>query len=130
METGKGVLFRNEDKSRQGEIHFEGFLHFSEEKQFCRATMCLHAEPLPELHLEIENRTISGSLEMNANQQSRAEPDFMNFVNFDGQRYAAGAWVPRKKAKEPWFLLVLRPATPENRMASKLPTLVEIRPVR
>ncbi|MGX9353485.1 hypothetical protein ACS3QZ_20025 (plasmid) [Shimia sp. W99] len=116
MDTGKGVLFRDNDESKKGEIYFEGVLHFGDEQQICCALMNLHSEPHPELRLDIENRTVLGVLEMNAGQQSRAEPDFMGFVHLDGQRYAAGIWIPRKKSKKPHFLLIMRAAIPENRM--------------
>lgn len=116
MDTGKGVLFRDNDESKKGEVYFEGVLHFGKEQQICCALMNLNSKPQPELSIDIEKRTVLGTLEMNADQQSRAEPDFMGFVQLDGQRYAAGIWIPRKKSKKPHFLLIIRPATPENRM--------------
>ncbi|MDP2582101.1 hypothetical protein Q8W37_19335 [Shimia thalassica] len=117
METGKGVLHRVPDACHESVLFFEGFVQWGSEQRSASAALDLHVDPLPTLEIEIQSVAVSGLLEMNQGQQSRAEPDLMGFVDVGGAKYAAGAWIPRKKLKKSWFLLILRPAIPANRMS-------------
>lgn len=114
MQTGKGLLHRRPSEGSSSEISFTGFVSWDGEKRTASATVDLQNDPVPALKIAVQGLEISGFLEMNSAQQSRAEPDLMNFIEVDGFKYAAGVWIPRQKQKRCWVLVFLRPADPSN----------------
>lgn len=119
MDTGKGLFFRANAVSPTGGMLWEGVVRFGEREHTAHITCRLDADPIPTMQLDMEGHNISGLLEMNEKQKGWAEPDLLNLITIDGQKFAAGVWVPRKKQKKKWFLLVLVPAGSSRRANSK-----------
>lgn len=109
MWTGRGLFHQHPEHRDDGNVLFLGQIHTRDETFTAGAIMNLEAHPLPTLQLVIGETPVEEVLEMNAAQQSRAEPDFMSFIILDGEKHAAGIWIPRKKVKKMWFLLIVRP---------------------
>ena len=119
MEMGKGLFFAGDAINQSSDTQWRGTIRFGKAEYPACVTCKLDADPLPTMDLVIEGKAVFGLLEMNANQASRTEPDLLNFITVDGQQYAAGVWIPRKKQRKKWFLLFLIPTDPSRRASTE-----------